>query len=145
MRKIFLSLFIFLVIGLTLGCGPRRLAMGSERVYLSHEPAPQTCKFLGPITNANVHGDMLLQSSLEDLEKDDINFLKNEGAKLNANTVVLNSHEVIATQYRRPKHQLYYTINSHSINANAYLCQPEVLDQLNSDFINFKINQTPLI
>lgn len=145
MLKIVHFLFIVCIIGAIGGCGPRQLALGGESVHLSNESVPQSCQFLENITHSNVHGDMFLQASLKDLEKDDINFLKNEGAKLEANIVVLGTHEAIATQTQVPKHPLYYTIYRHRIYAHAYRCPPNVLDELTRNFENFTIKETPLI
>ena len=88
---------------------------------------------------------MLLQASLADLEKDDINFLKNKGAELEANIVVLGTHEAVATQRQLPKQSLYSTIYRHRIYAYASRCPPGILNQLTRDFENFTIKETPLI
>ncbi|HAU1314189.1 TPA: DUF4156 domain-containing protein, partial [Legionella pneumophila] len=86
---------------------------------------------------------MDIRSSLKDLEKDDNNFLKNEGAKLGANVIVLVTHtpREFHKRYVRGSKNLT-TINIHSVIANAYYCPYVKIDQLQQR--NLEIKQTPL-
>lgn len=142
MQRIAYSLLVILMIVLIAGCGPRKLNPGTENIYL-YPQAPKSCKFIGYVTDSNVHGNMDLQSSAQDLKKDDINFLKNESARLGANVVVLGEHNTNVVQRSRGgKNAKYYPYYKHNINANAYLCPPEIIQKSKQD--NLKIIEIPL-
>lgn len=127
MRRIYCLLFFILMIELITSCASRELTLGAEKVYLYSQP-PKSCKFLGYITNPNVHGNSALGASNQDLKKDDINFLKNEGSKLGANVVVLNTHTRNEIKRRAGgKTPIYTTSIEHNVSASAYLCPPSML------------------
>lgn len=127
------------------GCGPRQLTRGAENVNLSGT-APKSCQFLGSISDSNVHGDMDIRSSVQDLKRDDIVFLKNEGAKLGANVVVLMMHKSVELPPRYIKgSSKMVTIYEHAIEANAYWCPPKILRKLKQGGLtNLKIEESPL-
>lgn len=147
MRNQYFPLLALLISGLVTGCAPRSLNAGAESVHLSDYMVPKSCKFVGNIMNSNVHGDLYLESSIADLQKDDINFLKNEGAKLGANIVVLTSHisheTKIKTYGKTPRS---ITVNEHSVIAKAYRCSSAFAPSSGkSSNTHVKISETPLI
>lgn len=114
-----ISLFIY-------GCGPRSLRSGAENVQIYSYHAHKSCRFLGDIINPSVHKNLNLSSSIEDIQKDDMNFLKNEGARLGANVVIISNHHTYQTKIKRYGRQIILkgdlTINEHYIEAKAYIC-----------------------
>jgi len=128
MQKFPYSLMVIIIACMVVGCAPRRLNSGGENVYL-YSQAPNSCKYLGYITNPSVHKNLDLRSSFKDIQNDDINFLKNEGAGLGANVVVLVSEKrTEAKRYyvRSPK---YFIIYEHFVSANAYFCPSGVIQR----------------
>ncbi len=147
MKNIFFSLSALLISGFIVGCAPRSLNAGAENVHLSDYMVPKSCKFMGDIMNSNVHGDLYLESSIADLQKDDINFLKNEGAKLGANIVILTSHVSHETKIKAyGKTPRSITVNEHSVIAKAYRCSSALMPASGKSLnTHVKISETPLI
>ena len=151
MNKLFFSLPTFLISCFLVGCGPRTLNMGAENIHLYDSRNMKSCKFVGDIVNPSVHADLYLSSSVEDLQKDDINFLKNEGAKLGANVVVLVSHASYETKLKlyggkAAQQPRFITINEHSIIGKAYNCPSGLVPNTRQKSTNHvKIHETPLI
>lgn len=143
---------MILVLGLLYGCGPRSLNYGAENVHLYSSLPSMSCKFVGDILNDNVHGDLLLTSSLTDIRNDDINFLKNQGYKLGGNVVILKSHTSVAVERRLPGKIVMgvkprtRTFNEHKIMARVYFCSSVLnMKNRNSNTTHVKIEETPLI
>ena len=147
MKNLIIPLTPFLISVFLVGCAPRTLNAGAQNVHLYDYLAPKSCKFMGDIVNSNVHGDLYLGSSVADLQKDDVNFLKNEGAKLGANVVVLVSHESYGIEKKRlGKHPSTITINEHSVMGRAYYCSSGLMpESAKRSTTHVKINETPLI
>lgn len=125
MNKVIFSVIIFLIASMMIGCVPRSLEPGAQNVaifYAKSNQIPRNCKFLGKISNKDVHGEKLQFTwGLEkNLEADDINFLKNEGLKLGANVVVFEKHQTLIERHQHgPRHS---DISAHVIEGSAYLC-----------------------
>ncbi|HBC0494945.1 TPA: DUF4156 domain-containing protein [Legionella pneumophila] len=142
--KIVYLIISFMILLLNSGCGGlRQVNADAKNVNLYFSYPTGNCRFLGIIKNPNVHEVMDIRSSLKDLEKDDNIFLKNEGAKLGANVIVLVTHtpREAHKRYVRGSKNLT-TINIHSVIANAYYCPHVKVDQLQQR--NLEIKQTPL-
>lgn len=145
MNNLLLSLFALLIPGFLIGCAPRTLTSSAENVHL-YSSTPKSCKFMGDILNSSVHRDLFLGSSVADIQKDDINFLKNEGAKLGANVVVLVSHSSYQTKLKQfGKQPTSITVNEHSVAAKAYDCSPRLTPKSAAGTTtHVKINETLL-
>lgn len=145
LKKILLLILICIGVSLS-GCsGVRQLNPGAVDVNLVTN-APKACRFLGKIENLSVHSDLDIQTPLQELRNDAINFLKNEGVKQGANVIVLVRHEskALPPQYRQGISGLII-IYDHSISANAYWCSQKILHQLKQDELtNIKIEESPL-
>lgn len=115
------------------GCISHTLTPNTEKVTVipngSYGKILTSCKFLGQISNRDIHGDSTYFVSDENLKTDDIRFLKNEAIKLNANIVTFKKHEIVsepqATIRRRPNTKI-----KHAIEANAYSCPIEIEERL---------------
>jgi hypothetical protein len=125
MKNLFVLITLFITIGLMVGCGPRNLEAGAENVSIIPNKAyiPNNCKFLGEISGTNVHGDMDLTSSQQDLALDHTNFLKNEAKRLGANVVIFDQPKSIDKQIFTPgKHPHRTMVTTHDIVGSAYVC-----------------------
>ncbi|MDX1901901.1 MAG: DUF4156 domain-containing protein [Gammaproteobacteria bacterium] len=119
------------------GCVPRILDPNAEGVYVVPDnETVKECKYLGQINGNNIHGESTYFSSKDNLEKDDINFLRNAGRKLGANVVTFCQHQVIDTPHTSatPKKH-YYTESSHDIKGGAYSCSSDIRWQLQRNTI----------
>lgn len=124
MHKTFFPIVTLLVIGLLSGCASRALNPSGEKVRIIPY-TPNNCKFMGEISENNVHGDMSLSATQQELTIDHTNFMKNAAAKMGANTVVFTKPEIEEhTRQINPKMSLYRKHTAHNINAKAYLCSP---------------------
>lgn len=137
MRFIASTPVIILVAVYISGCAPRTLNPGSEKVTIRfYSPAVvKNCKFMGEIFSESIHRDLSLTSSQQEMELDDINFLKNEGKKLGANTVtVLRHDQVISERKRYGKHKFMGNKLSvtYEIQGRAYSCPSTVIQSLQS-------------
>lgn len=128
MRKFEYILYLiwtFLTISLLVGCGPRMLETGAENISIQTKAASlsKECKFIGIISGTDVHENMDLRSSPQELKLDDVNFLKNEGKKLGANVIVLKQHQISTKEIKGPgKGRSYITVTPHNIEGDAYFC-----------------------
>ena len=133
MKKILLSLTLVSIIGLISACGPRSLETGAENVHIKPSTAyiPKTCKFLGEISGVDVHGDMSLASSSQEMTLDDMNFLKNGGEKIGANVVVFKQHQLVDIQRSSGGKQPHVlTFTTHNIIGSAYQCPSDAMTTL---------------
>ncbi|HAT1993803.1 DUF4156 domain-containing protein [Fluoribacter dumoffii] len=134
-KEIFFS--ILLALQFIVGCVPRSLEPNAKKVVIIYNQSTmaKSCEFLGKIFNSDVHGKKLhFTLGLEkNLKTDDLNFLKNEGAKLGANLVVFEEHHTSIERYHpQPGH--ITDISIHAIYAKAYRCPPNLIksmEQLN--------------
>ncbi|WP_131783675.1 DUF4156 domain-containing protein [Legionella gresilensis] len=141
--KIIYSLLGFVILSIIASCaGIRKMNSGAEKVNLYFSYPTKNCRFLGTIENPNVHELVDIKSSLRELRKDDNNFLRNEGARLGANVIVLLTHNSkgYAIRYVRGSKNLT-TIYIHSITAKAYYCPSANVAVKTKDL---EINETPL-
>lgn len=133
MNKLFFSSIALLAVFFMSGCIPRSLEPCAKEIIVmpEHPEILKTCRFLKEIQGNNIHGESTPFFSDEKLELDDINFLKNETAKLGGNVVVFKEHQIITTPHRsnKPKRR-YYSESKHNILGKAYLCPQEVTSQL---------------
>lgn len=136
-----LSVTMFFVIS---GCaGLRQMNTGAENVNIYSSYPTQNCRFLGVIQNPTVHEVMDFRSSLQDLNTDTNNFLRNEGLRLGANIVVFTAHKSskLHDRYVLGSKELT-TIYIHSISANAYYCPSVRAAGIKQK--NLEIDETPL-
>lgn len=135
MNKLFSSIFILLSISSVAGCLPRALAPNAEKIEVlpssNYDAMLKNCKFLGQISGKNIHGESTYFASSDKLEADDINFLKNEAAKLGANVVLFAQHQAISTPHTSASRKAYYTETIHTIQGSAYLCPSDTKWKLN--------------
>lgn len=121
------------------GCLPRSLEPCSKNVLImpNNPYVCKECKFIGKIEGNNIHGEFTPFTSEENLLIDDINYLKNEGRKLNANVVVYKQHATIQTPHWSPipKHHFYNDI-THNVQAEAYVCSLEEIRSISHKNIN---------
>jgi len=149
MTKALFSFVFTLTILLITSCVPRSLEPGSERVTViapSKMQPPKNCRFLGKISNSDVHGkELQFTWGLEqNLKLDDINFLKNEGKKLDANLVILNKHQTLIKRYGRGNRQT--DVSLHVIVASAYSCPQEDIGTIKKPQTNISsVYETPII
>lgn len=133
MRTMHSAVFILLAAIVISGCVPRDLDPGADRILVVSNPknyALNSCKLLGQISESDVH-KYSMTSSMQRLELDDINFLKNEGRKLGANIVVFNQHRIIVVtreSFLPKRHKKKYS--KHSINGSAYWCPPDIIAKI---------------
>lgn len=124
---------MLLITPLLNSCVPRSLEPYAEKIHVIPDIAsvPKSCKFLGEISCSNIHGESTYFSSDQNLELDDINFLKNRGVKLGANIILFKQHENIITKHQSwgPKHHIY-SVATHNIKADAYFCSDGVMEKL---------------
>lgn len=134
MNKMLSSIIVFLAIFIVTGCATRALVPNAENVKVipdNNYDAIKSCRFLGQISGRNIHGESAAFTSDTYLETDDIYFLKNEAAKLNANVVTFKQHEIISEPHRSPNpRRSHYTETKHNIQANAYICPSDIQQKL---------------
>jgi hypothetical protein len=138
MKKTFAySTLLLASIAISIGCTPRALEPGAQNLNVAADhnlQVPKNCKFLGQISDANVHGGNVYFASEKAMELDDINFLKNEGARLGANVVVFTQHQIMTStgKFYGPKNQIRtYKVVKHNVQGNAYLCPQNAMPSLN--------------
>lgn len=135
----------------TIGCLPRSLKPGAKNItilYDQHNKNLKSCTFLGKVSGQDVHGKKLQFTwGLEkNLEKDDINFLKNEGKKLNANVVVFERHQDLIKRYQVFVPNRYTDISIHSIEGSAYRCPSQMMSSIKrSNALNDSVYEKPII
>jgi hypothetical protein len=126
MNRVFLWVGFLIIANNMVGCaGPRVLEPGAENVKIIKVTTilPKSCKFLGEISNDNVHGNMDILAPQKALKSDDIIFLKNEGNKLGANLVVFKQHRTTyVPEYRRGMGPEPINVSIDNIIGSAYLC-----------------------
>lgn len=146
MNNIILPLSFLFILGSIVSCAPRTLNTDAENIHIYNSRVPKSCKFLGNIMNPSVHRDLNFSASAADLQKDDINYLKNEGAKLGANVVVLVSHTSYETTRKGfGKRPTTITFNEHSLVGRAYRCSLGVMPERERNTTHVQIKETPLI
>jgi hypothetical protein len=125
--KILFILFVLLTTGFIVGCGPRNLEAGAENINVMPYKAfiPKNCKFLGQISGTNVHANMDLTSSQQNLALDHINFLKNEAKRLGANVVLFDQPQLIDKPIFLGKSSHRMIVTTHNILGSAYICPPQ--------------------
>lgn len=117
---------------LIVSCAPRELTSNGRNVYMSKNIPPKSCRLLGYIRNPNVHKDLDLRYTDRDKQKNYINYIKNEGAKLHANVVVITSLKKFDIKRTYVRSASYFIIEGHDITANAYLCPQNIMVSLSN-------------
>lgn len=133
MNQILFSMIVF-AMGMLVGCVPRLLEPDAQNITLIFGQKTQIserCKFLGKISGKDVHGRLLhFTWGLEkNLKKDDINFLKNEGRKLNANVVVFEKHQTLIKRFYTSLSR-HTDVSDHAIEGSAYRCPIQMISSL---------------
>lgn len=119
------------------GCVPRTLDPNAKSVYVvPNNGTVKEYKHLGQINRNNIYDESTYFSSKDNREKNNINFLRNEGIKLDANVATFSQHHVIDTPHKSatPKKH-YYTESSHNIKGGAYSCSSDIRWQLQRNTI----------
>lgn len=135
---LFFVYFLPILFSLT-GCLPRALEPCSENVLImpNNPYVCKDCKFVGKIVGNNIHGEFSPFTSEEDLLTDDINYLKIEGRKLNANVVVYKQHATIQTPHWSPiPKQHFYNEITHNVQGEAYVCSWDEVQSIRHKSIN---------
>ncbi len=138
-------MILFLTLQVIVGCVPRSLEPDAGKVVIIYDKrakALKSCQFISNVSNSDVHGKKL-QFTLgleKNLKIDDLNFLKNEGAKLGANVVVFEEHQTLIKRYHTLPSRTT-DISMHIIYAKAYQCPRYLIkniQQLNEDHNVYK-------
>lgn len=135
----------------TIGCVPRSLKPGAQNITIIYDHTIQnlkSCTLLGKISGKDVHGEKLQFTwGLEkNLKKDDINFLKNEGKKLNANVVVFEKHRNLIKRYQLWSPSRHTDISNHTIEGNAYRCPSQMMSSIKRfDTLNNSVYEKPIL
>lgn len=144
-------MIIFFIAGTMVGCVPRHLKPGAKNITVLYDQNTQnlkSCKFLGKISGKDVHG-MKLQFTWgleKNLKKDDINFLKNEGKKLNANVIVFEKHQNLIERYQTFSPSRHTDIEIHSIEGSAYHCPSQMMSSIKRfDTLNYSVYEKPVV
>lgn len=138
---IYPSLIALAFTGLLAGCSTVALKPGAETVKVINVPAPKSCQFLGGVVNEDVNGATQSYTSHEHLQIDQLNTLKNKALALGANVIVLTDHQTTYAQRNalREKYQGAPTItvvDTHRMAGEAYHCNSQVIDRLQSQDAN---------
>lgn len=126
MRKVTVVFIAFSTIFI-ISCAPRKLNPEAGQVKIADYSTniARSCKFMGDIILESIHGDLKLSASQSERELDDINFLKNEGKKLEANVVALIRHDSRLVERKRGG-KLHFLKNkpytTYDIQAKGYRC-----------------------
>ncbi len=72
-----------------IGCAANQSEVGSERVIVSHAPAPKECRFVGQVSGNQGNFFTGAWTSNKNLETGAMNTLRNEAHKIGANYVSL--------------------------------------------------------
>lgn len=151
MNKAICLITLFIITGTIMGCVPRHVEPGAKNITILYEKNTQPlndCKFLGKISGKDVHG-MKLQFTWgleKNLKKDDINFLKNEGEKFNADTVVFEKHQTLVKRYYTLSPNRHTDIEIHSIEGSAYRCSSQIMPTIKRlNTINHSVYEKPVI
>lgn len=151
MNKTIFSITIFFILNTVVGCMPRHLEPDAKNitiVYDQNTRIVKNCKFLGKISDEDVHGTKI--QFTWGLEKnqilDDINFLKNEGRKFNANIVVFEKHQTLIKRYQHFSSIRHSDISIHSIEGSAYLCPTQMIATIKRlKIVNHSVYENPVI
>lgn len=127
MKILFSLLAMTVLIIFVSACAPRELSANGQNVYLLNNLPPRTCRLIGYIKNANVHKDLDLRYTEKDKQKDYINYVRNESAKLGANAVAITSIKKFDIKRYYVKSSSYFIVQGNDITANAYLCPANVM------------------
>ncbi|KTD71732.1 outer membrane lipoprotein [Legionella steelei] len=150
MNQIIFSMIVF-ALSILVGCMPRPLEPDAKNItiiYGQNTQIAKNCKLLGKISGKDVHG-MKLQFTWgleKNLKKDDVNFLKNEGEKFNANVVVFEKHQTLVKRYYTLSPNRHTDIEIHSIEGSAYRCPSHVLSTIKRlNTITHSVYEKPVI
>lgn len=122
MNKVLSLIATVVAVSAIAGCASQiqPLQPGAEKVQLTKQTLPTTCQDLGQVMASTPQA----YETHEHLEKDQINDLKNQAAKLGANVVAIKGHLTTHMQ----KHQAL--IAEHIMEGEAYSCPTSVLNKL---------------
>lgn len=150
MNQTLFSMIVF-AMSILVGCMPRPLEPNAQNitlVYGQNTQISEGCKFLGKISGKDIHG-LKLQFSWgleKNLKKDDVNFLKNEGEKLNANVVVFEKHQTLIKRYYTLSPNRQTDISIHSIQGSAYRCPSSIISTIKQlNIMNHSVYEKPVI
>lgn len=90
---------------------------------------------MGDISSENIHGNLSLTASQKERELDDINFLKNEGKKLGANTVIMVRHDQVISErqtYGKLKQRSKIPRVTYDVQGKAYSCPSGAVQSIGS-------------
>ncbi len=151
MNKSIFLMIIFFIMSTTLGCVPRSLKPGAQNITILYDhtiSVLKSCTFLGKISGKDVHGTKIQFTwGLEkNLAKDDINFLKNEGKKLNANVVVFEKHQNLVKRYQLWSPSRHTDISNHTIEGSAYRCPSQIMSSIKQfDILKDSVYEKPIV
>lgn len=144
-------MIMFFIMSSIVGCMPRSLAPGAKNITIIYDQNTRIltgCKFLGKISGKDIHGKKLQFTwGLEkNLKIDDVNFLKNEGKKLNANVVVFEKHQTLIKRYQTFAPNRHTDISIDSIEGSAYRCPSQMMPSIKHfNAINYSIYENPVL
>ncbi len=112
---------------LVIGCTSiQPLQPGAEKVLITSNTVPRNCHYIGQVSDNDDNGSTQIYSSHQHLQADEINRLKNKALKLDANVVMLTSHQTsyVATIDGRKR------VDTHRMSGKAYFCPTNTLNDI---------------
>lgn len=106
---------------------PAPLTPGAEKVILSNESAPSSCRYVGEIARLNHNGVEEAYTTHENLQAVQINALKNEAFQRGGNYVQLTDHATVYQRTHRMRSQT--SLESHALTGRLYTCPAAALSQ----------------
>lgn len=125
-KSFFFTIIILLTLEFLTSCTPRTLMPDAIKVHITNNIGniSKKCTFMGQIEGKNIHSNRTPFLSSRFFQEDDINYIKNEAAKLGANVAVLTGHQKVKTR-RTSSVSSKQTdiITTHNIYGVAYRCK----------------------
>lgn len=94
---------------------------GTEKVIITKQSAPKNCQWRGKVSAVN-EAQSMRSDQHSALLDDEYNRIRNQAAKLGANTVVLSSSSVMTDKKHWAAKTEHKNIASHVVTGDAYRC-----------------------
>jgi hypothetical protein len=118
---------IVVVLPFISACAATSLDPGAEKVIVSHQPAPKTCKFAGQVTGEQGGALTGGWTSNKHLAEGAMNDMRNKAYQLQANYVVLEESKAGQTMSGGGNHGMFNMSGQQTDVTqigNAYRCPP---------------------
>lgn len=131
MKKRFLSMSVILLAGLMTGCASTvQPEPGAENVKVMTGAVPKSCQFRG---NVGVGQTEIYGPSHKAKQEEQINTLRNQAMRLEANVVSITSHRTKYyhhPEYIIPEGKMQWELDAHAMSGKAYRCSSQIVNQL---------------